>query len=91
MPSYLRQWFIHRHGGNEPVTRLIRNGIASNGSPYRSYNCSNNSAGCDFFETVFDNQNTPSIPITEEMTAQKIEEIREVRRKANNPAATNNH
>ena len=28
MPSYLRQWFIHRHGGNEPVT-LIRGSIES--------------------------------------------------------------
>ena len=28
MPSYLRQWFIHRHGGNEPV-HLIRGSIES--------------------------------------------------------------
>ena len=28
MPSYLRQWFIHRHGGNEPVS-LIRGSIES--------------------------------------------------------------
>ena len=28
MPSYLRQWFIHRHGGNEPVT-LRRGSIES--------------------------------------------------------------
>lgn len=28
MPSYLRQWFIHRHGGNDPVT-LIRGSIES--------------------------------------------------------------
>ena len=26
MPSYLRQWFIHRHGGGEPV-KLIRGSI----------------------------------------------------------------
>lgn len=28
MPSYLRQWFIHRHGGAEPVC-LIRGSIES--------------------------------------------------------------
>lgn len=28
MPSYLRQWFIHRHGGNEPVN-LIRGSLES--------------------------------------------------------------
>ena len=28
MPSYLRQWFQHRHGGGEPVT-LIRGSIES--------------------------------------------------------------
>jgi hypothetical protein len=28
MPSYLRQWFIHRHGGNTPVT-LIRGSVES--------------------------------------------------------------
>jgi len=28
MPSYLRQWFIHRHGGGEPV-KLIRGSIES--------------------------------------------------------------
>ena len=28
MPSYLRQWFIHRHGGSDPVN-LIRGSIES--------------------------------------------------------------
>ena len=28
MPNYLRQWFVHRHGGEEPVT-LIRGSIES--------------------------------------------------------------
>ena len=28
MPSYLRQWFIHRHGGSEPV-KLIKGSIES--------------------------------------------------------------
>lgn len=28
MPPYLRQWFIHRHGGNDPVT-LRRGSIES--------------------------------------------------------------
>jgi hypothetical protein len=28
MPPYLRQWFIHRHGGNNPV-QLIRGSIES--------------------------------------------------------------
>ena len=28
MPSYLRQWFIHRHGGNNPV-QLIQGSIES--------------------------------------------------------------
>lgn len=28
MPSYLRQWFVHRHGGGNPVT-LIRGSVES--------------------------------------------------------------
>lgn len=28
MPNYLRQWFVHRHSGEEPVT-LLRNSVES--------------------------------------------------------------
>lgn len=38
---------------------LIREGVASNGSPFKIYGCSNANAGCPYFERVFDD-NTPS-------------------------------
>lgn len=60
----------------------IKDGKSSNGVPYRSFTCTNNDAGCDFFETRFGDLTPPGILISEEMTAQDIEKIREYRRRA---------
>lgn len=61
----------------------IKNGISSNGVPFRSFTCSNNEAGCDFFETRFGDLTPPGILITDKMTAQDVERMRENRRRAN--------
>ena len=60
----------------------IKDGIASNGTKYRSFTCTNNEAGCDFFETRYGNLTPPGILITEDMTAQDVERMRESRRRA---------
>ena len=60
----------------------IKEGTSSNGTPFRSFTCSNNEAGCDFFETRFGDLTPPGILITEEMTAQDVERMRENRRRA---------
>ncbi len=60
----------------------IKEGIASNGTKYRSFTCTNNEAGCDFFETRYGNLTPPGILITEDMTAQDVERMRESRRRA---------
>lgn len=60
----------------------ITGGIAQNKTPYRSFRCSNNEAGCDFFETKYDDLTPPGILITEQMTAQDVERMRENRRRA---------
>ncbi|MCR4964899.1 MAG: UvrD-helicase domain-containing protein [Bacteroidales bacterium] len=60
----------------------IKEGTTSNGSSYRSFICSNNEAGCDFFETRYGNLTPPGTRITEDMTAQDVERLREIRRKA---------
>lgn len=60
----------------------ISSGVASNGTKYRSFNCSNNNAGCDFFETRYGDLTPPGILITENMTAQDIETMRENRRRS---------
>ena len=59
----------------------VKDGISSNGSVYRSFTCTNNEAGCDFFETRFGDLTPPGILITEEMTAQDVERMRENRRR----------
>ena len=59
----------------------IKEGITSNGTHYRSFTCSNNEGGCDFFETKFGDLTPPGILITEYMTSQDIEKIRENRRR----------
>ncbi len=64
----------------------IKDGKSSNGVPYRSFTCTNNDAGCDFFETRFGDLTPPGILISEEMTAQDIEKIREYRRRAKKTA-----
>lgn len=58
----------------------IKDGQTTNGEKYRSFVCSNNESGCDFFETKYGDLTPPGILITEEMTAQDIEKLREERR-----------
>lgn len=65
----------------------IKDGTSSNGVPYRSFTCTNNEAGCDFFETRFGDLTPPGILVTEDMTAQGIERMRENRRRAKNTGA----
>lgn len=62
----------------------IKDGTSSNGVLYRSFTCTNNEAGCDFFETRFGDLTPPGILVTEDMTAQDIERMRENRRRAKN-------
>ena len=62
--------------------KLIKEGETANGGKYYSYACSNREGGCDFFETRYDDSTYPGILITEEMTAQDVEKLREGRRKA---------
>ena len=58
----------------------IKDGMTANGDRFRSFVCSNNEGGCDFFETKYDDLTPPGIQITEEMTAQDVERLREERR-----------
>jgi len=60
----------------------IKDGTSANGAPFRSFTCSNNEAGCDFFETRFGDLTPPGILITEDMTAQDVEQLRENRRRS---------
>lgn len=60
----------------------IKDGTAVNGAPFRSFICSNNEAGCDFFESRFGDLTSPGILITENMTAQDVEKMREKRRRS---------
>lgn len=60
----------------------VKDGASSNGVPYRSFTCTNNEAGCDFFETRFGDLTPPGTLVTEKMTAQDIERMRENRRRA---------
>lgn len=60
----------------------VKDGMASNGSKYRCFKCTNKEGGCDFFDIKYGDLTPPGIKITEEMTAQDIERIREVRRKS---------
>ena len=64
----------------EGKMEAIKDGITSNGEKYRSFVCSNRESGCDFFETKYGDLTPPGILITEEMTAQDIEKLRETRR-----------
>lgn len=63
----------------------IKDGETSNGDKYRSFVCSNHEGGCDFFETKYGDLTPPGIKITEEMTAQDVERLREARRKLRTP------
>lgn len=59
----------------------VKDGTASNGTVYRSFACDNYEGGCDFFETKFGDLTPPGILVTEDMTAQDIERMRENRRR----------
>lgn len=61
---------------------VIKDGVTSNGESFRSFKCSNKESGCDFFETKYSDLTPPGILITEEMTAQDVEKLREERREA---------
>ena len=63
----------------------IKDGETSNGDKYRSFVCSNHEGGCDFFETKYGDLTPPGIKITEEMTAQDVERLREARRNLRTP------
>ena len=69
----------------------ITGGITQNNTQYRSFRCSNNEAGCDFFETKYGDLTPPGILVTEQMTAQDIEQMRNNRRRARSisPATSN--
>ena len=58
----------------------IKDGETANGEKYRSFVCSNNEGCCDFFETKYGDLTPPGILITDEMTAQDVEKLREQRR-----------
>lgn len=60
----------------------IKESITSNGRKYRSFICSNKDGGCDFFETKYGDLTPPGIQITDEMTSQDVEKLREFRRKS---------
>lgn len=60
----------------------VKDGTSSNGAAYRSFTCTNNEAGCDFFETRFGDLTPPGTLVTEDMTAQDLERMRENRRRA---------
>lgn len=61
---------------------VVKEGVASNGSKYRCFKCTNKESGCDFFDIRYGDLTPPGIKVTEEMTAQDIEHIREVRRRS---------
>ncbi len=63
----------------------IKDGQTTNGEAYRSFVCSNKESACDFFETKYGDLTPPGILITDEMTAQDIERLRENRRQSRIP------
>lgn len=60
----------------------VKDGVASNGTRYRCFKCTNKEGGCDFFDTKYGDLTPPGIKITEDMTAQDVERLREARRRA---------
>ena len=60
----------------------IKDGVSSNGTKYRCFKCTNKESDCDFFETKYGDLTPPGIKITDDMTAQDIERIREARRRS---------
>lgn len=62
-----------------------RQGVASNGTPYTVYACSNNDGGCDYFERKFGEHDHPGILIQATTTARDIEAMREQKRNGRIP------
>jgi DNA helicase-4 len=60
----------------------IKDGTTDTGVPYRSFVCSNREGGCDFFDTRYGDLTPPGILVTEDMTAQDVEQMRENRRRS---------
>lgn len=64
---------------------LQRQGIASNGTPYYVYACSNNEGGCQFFERKFGEHKHPGFKIEPTTTVDDIEALRSKHKKWNKP------
>ena len=60
----------------------VKEGTSSNGAKYRCYKCTNKESGCDFFEIKYGDLTPPGIKITDNMTAQDVEQLRETRRRS---------
>lgn len=58
----------------------VKDGQASNGAKYRCFKCTNKEGGCDFFETKYGDLTPPGIKVTDDMTVQDVEKLREARR-----------
>ena len=59
----------------------VKDGQASNGAKYRCFKCTNKEGGCDFFDTKYGDLTPPGIKITDDMTAQDVERLRDARRR----------
>ena len=69
----------------EGKVTVVKEGTTTNNVKYRCFTCSNKEGGCDFFETKYGDLTPPGIKITDKMTAQDVEKLRETRRRlANN-------
>lgn len=69
----------------EGKVTVVKEGTTTNNAKYRCFTCSNKEGGCDFFETKYGDLTPPGIKITDKMTAQDVEKLRETRRRlANN-------
>lgn len=64
----------------EGMVVAVKSGEMKNGNKYQTFACSNRSAHCDFFEVRYVDLTPPGIRITEDMTAQDLEKMRENRR-----------
>lgn len=60
----------------------VKDGIAANKTKYRCFKCTNKESGCDFFEVKYGDLTPPGIKITDDMTAQDVEQLRETRRRS---------
>lgn len=65
----------------EGKVTVVKEGTTTNNVKYRCFTCSNKEGGCDFFETKYGDLTPPGIKITDKMTAQDIERLRETRRR----------